>query len=145
MKVLIQRVTRASVSVADDMVGQIDRGLLLLVGIEKRDDAKLITKMAAKVSAYRLFPDTDGKMNLNIKEVSGSILAVSQFTLAAETQKGLRPGFSVAASPEQAEPLFDQFVSDLQQNDIPVATGRFGADMQVELINDGPVTFMLQM
>ena len=101
--------------------------------------------MADKVSAYRLFADEHGKMNLNVREVEGSILAVSQFTLAADTKKGLRPGFSSAAPPDQAEPLFNQFVSKLRSRGLDIATGRFGADMQVELINDGPVTFMLEM
>lgn len=145
MKVLVQRVKSASVAVHDDIVGQINHGLLLFVGVEKQDDAAVLVRMADKVSAYRLFADEHGKMNLNVREVEGSILAVSQFTLAADTKKGLRPGFSSAAPPDQAEPLFNQFVSKLRSRGLDIATGRFGADMQVELINDGPVTFMLEM
>lgn len=145
MKVLVQRVKSASVTVQDDIVGQINHGLLLFVGVEKQDDAAVLARMTDKVSAYRLFADEHGKMNLNVRDVEGSILAVSQFTLAADTKKGLRPGFSSAAPPDQAEPLFNQFVSKLRSGGLDIATGRFGADMQVELINDGPVTFMLEM
>lgn len=144
MKVLIQRAKRASVCVGGEIVGQIDQGLVLLVGIEKHDDDSTLTKMANKVCAYRMFADEQGKMNLNVKQVGGAILAVSQFTLAADTNKGLRPSFSSAAAPEQAEGLFDTYVSLLKAQIDRVETGVFGADMQVELVNDGPVTFLLE-
>lgn len=145
MKVLLQRVRQAQVDVDRQTIAQIEMGLLLLVGIERHDNTALLERMAQKVTQYRLFADQQGKMNLNVKEVSGGILAVSQFTLAADTQKGLRPGFSKAAPPEQAEKLFHNFVSCLRSLHSPVEQGIFAADMQVSLINDGPVTFLLEL
>lgn len=145
MRVLIQRVTQASVAVAGVEIGSIQQGLLALVGIERADNAQTLTKMANKLLAYRVFNDADGKMNLNVQEVHGGLLLVSQFTLAADTDKGLRPGFSTAAPPALAEPLFNEFVGLLRARWAATQTGRFGADMQVSLINDGPVTFLLQM
>jgi D-tyrosyl-tRNA(Tyr) deacylase len=145
MRVLIQRVTRAQATVANRVVGSIDQGLLLLIAIEKQDNWATLQKMADKLLAYRVFSDADGRMNLSVKNIKGGILAVSQFTLAADTRKGLRPGFSSAAPPERAEELYNQFVTLLKQQHTPVATGQFAADMQIELVNDGPVTFLLEL
>lgn len=145
MKVLLQRVSHAEVSVANEVVGSIDRGLLLFIGIEREDDLAKLEKMATKVLGYRVFNDADGKMNLNVQAVAGGILAVSQFTLAADTQKGLRPGFSTAAPPDLAQDLYLQFVQMLRHQHQPIATGVFAADMQVSLTNDGPVTFLLEL
>ena len=142
MQIVIQRVSEAEVCVAGTSIARIGRGLLLLVGVERADGAAALTRLAHKILHYRLFPDAAGKMNLNVAEAGGALLAVSQFTLAAETAKGLRPGFSKAAPPAEAEPTFDAFVDALRRGGVPVATGRFGADMQVKLVNDGPVTFV---
>jgi len=144
MKILLQRVKQAHVEVAEKIVGCIDCGLLLLVGIEKHDTTNSIERMAEKLLAYRVFPDDAGKMNLSVRDIAGGVLAISQFTLAADTGKGLRPSFSSAAPPDQAKPLFDAFVQYLRQRHQPVETGIFAADMQVHLINDGPVTFLLE-
>lgn len=144
MRVLIQRVSEAQVRVDQQLVGAINRGLLLLVAIEPHDTPTLIERMRDKVLAYRVFPDNNGKMNLSVRDIGGGVLAVSQFTLGADTRKGLRPGFSKAADPVLARTLFDTFVQSLQAMHQPVATGTFGADMQVSLINDGPVTFLLE-
>ncbi|MCP8899458.1 D-aminoacyl-tRNA deacylase [Gilvimarinus xylanilyticus] len=141
---LIQRVSRASVSVAGECIGEIDRGLLLLLGIERDDTQASADKLLKKMLAYRVFSDVDGKMNLNVAQVGGGVLAVSQFTLAADTSKGLRPGFSSAATPDKARELYDYFVERLRAAHPKVATGEFAADMQVSLINDGPVTFTLK-
>ncbi|UTF61845.1 D-aminoacyl-tRNA deacylase [Gilvimarinus sp. DA14] len=143
MRGLIQRVSSASVSVAGECVGQIDQGLLLLLGVERDDTRANADKLLKKLLAYRVFSDADGKMNLNVAQVNGGVLAVSQFTLAADTSKGLRPGFSSAASPELARELYDYFIDRLRDAHPKVATGQFAADMQVALVNDGPVTFLL--
>jgi D-tyrosyl-tRNA(Tyr) deacylase len=143
MKLLIQRAKQASVTVAGEVIGAIDHGQMVLVGIEKADTEADLQRLADKLLKYRMFSDEDGKMNLNVKQVDGGVLLVSQFTLAAETKKGLRPGFSTAAVPVEAERLFDLFVEMVRKQHDNVATGEFGADMQVALINDGPVTFML--
>ncbi len=143
MKALIQRVSEASVKVDGELVSSIEHGLLVLLGVEKGDDSKALDKLLHKVSHYRIFADNDDKMNLNVQQVEGSLLVVSQFTLAAETSKGLRPGFSSAASPELAEALYEEFVEKAKTMNINVGTGCFGADMKVALINDGPVTFWL--
>lgn len=145
MKVLLQRVTQARVDVAGEAVGEIQRGLLLLVGIDRHDSAESVGRMADKLLAYRVFADADGKMNLSVRDIAGGVLAVSQFTLAADTQKGLRPSFSKAAPPDQAAFLFEQFLRDLRERHQPVASGIFAADMQVHLVNDGPVTFLLEL
>ncbi len=145
MKCLLQRVTQASVTVADEVVGEIDQGLLVLVGVEPEDAEQTVTRMAERLLRYRVFADAEGKMNLNVAQVQGSILLVSQFTLAADTTSGNRPGFSTAAPPEQASNLCDQLVDALRKGDVQVETGRFGADMQVALVNDGPVTFLLEV
>lgn len=145
MKVLVQRVTHAQVSVSNEIVGKTDKGLLLFIGIDKEDDHEILTKMANRVLNYRVFPDAEGKMNLSVKDINGSILAISQFTLSADTRKGLRPSFSSAASPDLAKSLYDDFVILLKKSELKVETGIFAADMQVNLCNDGPVTFMLEI
>ena len=144
MKALIQRVRQAHVEVAGEVVGAIEQGLLVLVGVEPQDSKASAAKLLHKLLNYRVFSDSDGKMNLSLTEVAGGLLLVSQFTLAADTRKGLRPGFSTAAPPALGEALFDHLVGLARQQHDPVATGRFGADMQVHLINDGPVTFLLE-
>lgn len=144
MKALIQRVKRASVEVEGNIVGSIDHGLLALVGVEKHDDAASVEKLLHKLLHYRVFSDADGKMNHNLQQVNGGLLLVSQFTLAADTHKGLRPSFSSAAPPAQGEALFNLLVTQTRAAWPYVATGEFGADMQVALINDGPVTFLLE-
>lgn len=144
MKVLLQRVKAAAVEVAGETVGRIDAGLLLFVGVEKGDDAETADILVRRVLGYRVFPDAEGKMNRNVEDVGGAVLTVSQFTLAADTRKGTRPSFSSAAPPEQGKALYEHFVQRLRDSGIPVATGRFGADMQVSLVNDGPVTFLLE-
>lgn len=145
MKVLLQRVAQARVDVSGETVGAIQQGLLLLVGIERHDTPERVTRMVDKVLAYRVFADAAGKMNLSVRDIGGGVLAVSQFTLAADTQKGLRPGFSLAAAPDQAAELFDLLLRMLRERHQPVASGVFAADMQVHLVNDGPVTFMLEL
>lgn len=144
MKGLIQRVARASVDVDGRCIGEIGPGLLLLLGVERDDERANADKLLQKILAYRVFSDADGKMNLNVQQAGGGVLVVSQFTLAADTRKGLRPGFSTAASPEQALELYNYFVERLRAAHPVVATGEFAANMQVSLVNDGPVTFMLQ-
>ena len=144
MKCLLQRVTQASVTVAGEAVGEIDQGLLVLVGVEPGDTEQTVTRMAERLLRYRVFPDAEGKMNLNAAQAGGAILLVSQFTLAADTTSGNRPGFSTAAPPEQASNLCDQLADALRKGDVQVETGRFGADMRVALVNDGPVTFLLE-
>ncbi|MBJ7537847.1 D-aminoacyl-tRNA deacylase [Marinomonas transparens] len=143
MKVLIQRAMDAQVVVDGETVGEINHGQLVLVGIEKGDSESDTQRLADKLLKYRMFADEDGKMNLNVQQVGGGVLLVSQFTLAAETKKGLRPGFSTAAVPEEGERLFNDFVNKVRAQYGKVATGRFGADMKVSFTNDGPVTFML--
>ena len=145
MKCLLQRVTQASVTVAGEVVGEIDQGLLVLVGVEPEDAEQTVTRMAERLLRYRVFSDAEGKMNLNVAQVQGSILLVSQFTLAADTTSGNRPGFSTAAVPEQASNLCNQLADALRKGDVRVETGSFGADMQVALVNDGPVTFLLEV
>lgn len=144
MKVLLQRVSEASVIVAGETIGRIDRGLLLLVGVEKDDGDAQVAQMVDKLLHYRLFNDAEGRMNLDVQQVAGELLVVSQFTLAADTSKGRRPGFSVAAAPVLAAQVFERLVASLAASGLRVETGRFGANMQVSLTNDGPVTFLLQ-
>ena len=143
MIALLQRVSSASVRVEGEIVGEIGAGLLLLVGVEKGDTDAEAARLAERVLAYRVFADAAGKMNLSVLDTKGAVLAVSQFTLAADTRSGTRAGFSTAAAPEEGRRLFDAFV-DLLKARIHVATGRFGAQMEVSLVNDGPVTFWLQ-
>ncbi|MEX0943213.1 MAG: D-aminoacyl-tRNA deacylase, partial [Pseudomonadales bacterium] len=140
---LIQRVSEASVTIDGEVAGTIDRGLLLLLGIEKADTSALIDKLMTKVIAYRIFPDDAGNMNLSLVDIDGGLLIVPQFTLAADTTRGLRPSFSAAAKPSMAEKLYDDFVVAARARHGCVETGRFGADMKVRLLNDGPVTFLL--
>ena len=139
---LIQRVSEAQIRVLDEVVGEIGPGLLLFLGVEKTDSRAQVDKLLNKVLNYRLFGDDKGHMNLSLLDVGGELLVVSQFTLAADTKKGLRASFSSAAAPEDAESLYQLFVERAAQSVI-VQTGRFGADMKVSLVNDGPVTFML--
>ncbi|MZR62587.1 D-aminoacyl-tRNA deacylase [Alcanivorax sp. DP30] len=145
MKVLIQRVAQASVQVDGKTVGEVGQGLLLLIGIESHDDNALVARMAQRIVGYRLFADDAGKMNLDVRDVGGSLLAVSQFTLAADTKKGRRPSFSRAAAPEKGRELYQYCVERLRAEGVTVATGVFAADMQVALVNDGPVTFLLEL
>lgn len=145
MKGLIQRVRHASVTVDGEITGAIDNGILLLLGVEKEDDEASADKLLKKVLNYRIFADADDKMNLSLTDTGGGLLVVSQFTLVADTLKGLRPSFSSGASPAEGERLYNYFVEQAQSQHNPVATGRFGADMKVELLNDGPVTFLLEV
>ena len=143
MRAVIQRVTRAKVTVADKTVGEIGKGLMVLLGIS-RDDTKLdAAYLAEKVTALRIFDDDEGKMNLSVKEAGGGVLVVSQFTLYGDVRRGLRPSWIEAAAPEVAEPLYDFFVRQMRAAIDEVATGSFRAMMQVELVNDGPVTILL--
>lgn len=144
MRALIQRVSHASVVIDNRVCGEIGQGLLLLLGVEKGDTKSTADKLLSKALNYRVFGDAKGHMNLSLRDVGGSMLIVSQFTLAADTHKGLRPSFSSAAPPELAEPLYDYFVVGVSA-EVPVETGKFGADMKVSLTNDGPVTFMLSV
>lgn len=145
MKALIQRVNSANVTVSGEVVGSIGKGILVLLGVERDDDAAKCQRLAERISNYRIFTDDDGKMNLNVKQIAGELLVVSQFTLVADTKKGTRPGFSKGASPELGDQLYQTFVECCKGLDLPTATGQFGADMQVSLVNDGPVTFMLEI
>lgn len=142
---LIQRVSEASVKVDDNIVGQIGRGLLVLVGVEKHDDETSARRLLERILTYRVFPDADGKMNLSLTDTAGELLLVPQFTLAADTHKGTRPSFSSAAAPELGATLFEYFVAVARKSNPKVETGMFGADMKVSLVNDGPVTFWLQV
>jgi D-tyrosyl-tRNA(Tyr) deacylase len=143
MRALLQRVTEASVTVEDQVIGQIGAGLLILVCAMPDDTYDTAKALALKISKLRLFKDEGGKMNLSIAQTGGAALVVSQFTLAADTRRGTRPGFSYAAKPDIAETLYLQFASALRDLNVPVETGRFGADMSVGLTNDGPVTIWL--
>ena len=144
MKALIQRVRAARVEVAGEVAGAIDQGLLALVGVEPHDTPASADKLLHKLLNYRVFADADGKMNRSLTDVDGGLLLVSQFTLAADTKSGLRPSFSTAAPPALGEQLFDDLLAKARARHGQVASGRFGADMQVHLINDGPVTFLLE-
>lgn len=145
MKGLLQRVSQARVEVNGEIVGAIDRGLLVLVGIEPEDDQASADKLLQRLLRYRVFSDAEGRMNASLQDVHGGLLLVSQFTLAADTRKGLRPGFSTAAPPEQAAELFEYLLGQARVQHPQVSSGRFGADMQVHLVNDGPVTFLLEV
>ena len=145
MIALIQRVSRASVVVDNQTIGAIDKGLLVLLGVEREDNREKMEKLATKVMSYRVFSDENGKMNLYLRQAGGSLLVVSQFTLAADTGKGMRPSFSGGAHPSDAERLYDYFVARAREGGMPTETGRFAADMKVRLLNDGPVTFWLQV
>ena len=145
MKGLLQRVRGARVEVAGEIVGAVDHGLLVLVAVEPGDTRAHADKLLHKLLNYRVFSDADGKMNLSLADVAGGLLLVSQFTLAADTKSGLRPSFSTAAPPALGEELFNYLLNQAKQVHGTVASGRFGADMQVHLVNDGPVTFLLQV
>lgn len=144
MRVVLQRVARAEVRVAGETVGSVGRGYLLLAGFKSGDDEDTLHWMVKKVLGLRLFPDEQGKMNLPIDEIGGEILVVSQFTLYADVRKGRRPSFVGAAEPEEAERLYNRFVELLRGGTIPIATGSFGAMMEVDLVNDGPVTLVIE-
>lgn len=145
MIALIQRVASASVVVDRETTGQIGRGVLALVGVERGDSEAEAVRLVERVLGYRIFTDAAGKMNLSLKDVSGGLLAVPQFTLVADTNSGTRPSFSSGASPQDGERLFNEFVSVAKKAHPQVQTGRFGADMKVSLVNDGPVTFWLRV
>ncbi|SFN58287.1 D-tyrosyl-tRNA(Tyr) deacylase [Izhakiella capsodis] len=145
MIALIQRTRGASVAVSGEIIGRIECGLLILLGVEKGDSEQKAERLCERVLGYRIFSDENDKMNLNVQQAGGSVLVVSQFTLAADTQKGMRPGFSGSAEPGHAERLYNYFVACCRQRNIGTETGRFGTDMQVALVNDGPVTFWLQV
>ena len=145
MIALIQRVTQASVVVEGNTVGEIGPGLLVLLGVEKDDNEQKAQRLRDKVLGYRIFSDENDKMNLNVTQAGGSVLVVSQFTLAADTQKGMRPSFSGGAAPDEAERLYEYFVGQCRETGINTQPGQFAADMKVSLLNDGPVTFWLQV
>ena len=145
MFALIQRVARAHVEVDGRTVGAIDRGILALIGVEAADTPEIGARLLQKVLTYRIFPDDAGKMNLDLQQIGGGLLLVPQFTLAADTRKGTRPSFSSAAPPDQAKLLFEILLAAAQATRSPVTSGIFGADMQVHLVNDGPVTFNLHI
>lgn len=144
MKALIQRVSQAQVHIEKQLVGAIEGGLLVLLGVERQDTQADAEWLLDRLLRYRIFADTDGKMNLGLQETGGGLLVVSQFTLAADTRKGLRPGFSSAADPTTGELLYNHFLQCARSQHPRVASGRFGADMQVSLVNDGPVTFLIE-
>ena len=147
MRAVIQRVERASVTVAGELVGEIGEGLLALVGVTHTDTADDARKLAAKIAGLRVFEDPDGRMGISVDEVGSerAVLVVSQFTLYGDTSRGRRPGWSAAAPGDVAEPLIDEVVAELRSRDVEVATGRFGADMAVALVNDGPVTLIVEV
>ncbi len=144
MIALIQRVRSASVTIATERIAETGPGLVILLGVEKEDSEEKAERLCDRVLGYRIFGDKNDKMNLNVQQAGGSVLVVSQFTLTADTRKGMRPGFSAGATPGEAERLYDYFVACCRKRGIATETGRFAADMQVALVNDGPVTFWLQ-
>lgn len=141
---LLQRVSRAHVEVSGETIGSIERGLLVFVGVQREDTAARAERLLERLLGYRVFPDADDRMNLSLRDIRGGILLVPQFTLAADTRKGTRASFTSAAPPDEGERLFDDLVARAHAAHSRVATGRFGADMQVSLVNDGPVTFWLE-
>lgn len=144
MKAVVQRVSNASVSVGGNTVGQIERGLLVLVGFTEGDGRDQMEWMATKLKGLRIFSDSEGRMNLDVAQVGGELLLVSQFTLYGDVSRGRRPSFVTAAEPNEARRLYDEFVEVCRRGVVPVATGEFGARMEVSLINDGPVTLVLE-
>lgn len=144
MKVVVQRVSQASVEIEQQVVGAIRQGLCLLVGIAPADTPQTLAKMADKIAHLRIFEDNQGKMNRSVADIKGSILAVSQFTLLADCATGRRPSFTGAGNPQKAEELYALFIRQLRQTGVPVEQGRFGADMRVQLTNEGPATFILE-
>ena len=145
MIALLQRVSRASVTVAGDCIGQIDEGLLALIGIEKEDSVVEVQRLLQRMLNYRVFADDNGKMNRSLRDISGGLLLVPQFTLVADTDRGNRPSFSRGAEPDKGADLFNQLLTSANAEYSNVAAGRFAADMKVELVNEGPVTFWLQV
>ena len=145
MRAVVQRVTRARVTVGGDTIGEIGPGLAVLVGAAQGDGPADARALAAKLAGLRLFADAEGRMNLSVSEVGGEVLVVSQFTLLADLSRGRRPSFTGAGPPDEAEPLVDTVVSELRQLGLPCATGRFGAHMEVDLVNDGPVTLVIEV
>jgi D-tyrosyl-tRNA(Tyr) deacylase len=143
MKIVIQRVSSASVVIENALYSNISKGYLILLGIEENDNEEDTSWLVAKIVGLRIFSDSNGLMNLNLKQVDGEVLLVSQFTLHSSTKKGNRPSFIKAAKPEQAIPLYELFITKLQDNGVRVETGKFGADMKVNLVNDGPVTIII--
>ncbi|NOX08634.1 MAG: D-tyrosyl-tRNA(Tyr) deacylase [Gammaproteobacteria bacterium] len=145
MIALLQRVSSASVDVAGERIGAIDQGLLVLVGVERGDDEQKVARLLQRILGYRVFADESGRMNRSVQDIKGGLLLVPQFTLAADTSNGMRPGFSGAASPDEGRYYFDLLLASARQQHDVVACGQFAADMQVALVNDGPVTFWLQV
>ena len=145
MIALIQRVTSASVTVEQRTIGEINKGLLVLLAVEPSDDEAKAKRLAERVAGYRVFSDENDKMNLNVQQAGGEILVVSQFTLAADTSSGMRPSFTTAANPELSIHLYKYFTEQLRLKGFKAPTGKFGADMKVQLVNDGPVTFTLSI
>lgn len=145
MIALIQRVAEAKVVVNNKNIGEIQQGILAFIGIEKNDHDETVSRLVDKVLSYRIFADEEDKMNLSVQDIKGGLLLVPQFTLAADTQKGCRPSFSSAAPPEEGERLFNEFVKQAKNKYQQIETGQFGADMKISLLNDGPVTFWLQV
>ncbi|HEY1727286.1 MAG TPA: D-aminoacyl-tRNA deacylase [Candidatus Baltobacteraceae bacterium] len=143
MRAVVQRVTRAQVRVDEDVVGVIDGGLLVLVGVGVDDDVEDAVSLGRKIASLRIFRDGEGNMNRDVAEAGGAVLVISQFTLHGDVRKGRRPSFIAAARPEQAEPLYERVVAELRLQGLTTATGRFGATMAIELVNDGPVTILL--
>ena len=143
MRAVVQRVTRAKVTVADEVTGEIEKGLVVLLGVARDDTRADVEYLAAKIAALRIFDDADDKMNLSVREVNGGLLVISQFTLYGDVRRGLRPSWIDAAAPEMAEPLYEFFIAELRKILEKVESGRFGAMMLVELVNDGPVTILL--
>lgn len=142
---LLQRVTSAEVAVQGCRIAQTGRGLLVLVGVEKEDTEAQARRLAERLTGYRVFPDINGKMNLSLLDIRGAILLVPQFTLAADTNSGMRPSFHLAAEPDRGRRLFESLCEHIERQDLTVARGQFGADMQVSMVNDGPVTFWLRV
>jgi D-tyrosyl-tRNA(Tyr) deacylase len=142
---LLQRVRQARVDIGTDRIASIGAGLLVLIGVQHNDNDATADRLLERLLGYRVFADADGKMNLNIKQAAGELLLVPQFTLAADTRSGMRPGFSTAASPAQGQQLFTYLLDQARKQPLPVASGQFGKDMQVSLVNDGPVTFWLEV
>ncbi len=143
MRIVIQRVSKASVSIDEEVVGQIARGFMVLVGVEEADSQEDVDYLVRKTANMRIFEDEEGKMNISLKDVGGQVLSISQFTLHANTKKGNRPSFVDAARPDHSLPLYEAYNEGLRQEGLTVETGEFGADMQVSLINDGPVTIVI--